>query len=209
MYKECIECLEIKNIEDFVVKRNLCKNCMKEYKKLYHIKNKVDIRKKKKNYYNSNKEDILEKRKEYYCNNRDSKLEYQKEYVASNKDRVSEYKIEYQRNRRKTDPMFKLKHTISNSIRKSLKVKGVSKSKKTIDILGCDIEFLKLYLESLFSGEMSWENYGIIWDIDHIIPLSSAITQDDLIRLNHYTNLQPLDSFINRNIKRDRIDFYD
>jgi hypothetical protein len=38
MYKECIECLEIKNIEDFVVKRNLCKNCMKEYKKSYHIK---------------------------------------------------------------------------------------------------------------------------------------------------------------------------
>jgi len=50
----------------------------------------------------------------------------------------------------------------------------------------------------LYNGK---ENYG--WDIDHIIPLSSAKTIEDLIKLNHYTNLQPLCSFKNRCIKRD------
>jgi hypothetical protein len=61
---------------------------------------------------------------------------------------------------------------------------------------------------------MTWENYGLYnkqfnygWDIDHIVPLASAITEEDVIKLNHYTNLQPLCSYTNRNIKRDRLDF--
>ena len=59
---------------------------------------------------------------------------------------------------------------------------------------------------------MIWENKGLYngefnfgWDIDHIIPLSSAKTEKDIIRLNHYTNLQPLCSKINRDIKKDHI----
>ena len=59
---------------------------------------------------------------------------------------------------------------------------------------------------------MNWSNHGLYngqlnygWDIDHIIPLSSVKTEEDVIRLNHYTNLQPLCSFVNRVIKRDRI----
>lgn len=58
---------------------------------------------------------------------------------------------------------------------------------------------------------MNWENKGLYngefgygWDIDHIVPLSTAATEEDLIRLNHYTNLQPLCSKVNRDIKRDR-----
>lgn len=41
------------------------------------------------------------------------------------------------------------------------------------------------------------------WDIDHIIPIDSAINEVDIIRLNHYTNLQPLCSYMNRYIKRN------
>jgi len=59
---------------------------------------------------------------------------------------------------------------------------------------------------------MNWDNRGLYngepnygWDIDHIIPSSTAKTEDELIRLNHYTNLQPLCSYFNRVVKRDNI----
>ena len=59
---------------------------------------------------------------------------------------------------------------------------------------------------------MDWHNRGLYngitdygWDIDHIIPLDTAITEDDVIRLNHYTNLQPLCSHYNRDIKKNNI----
>ena len=51
-------------------------------------------------------------------------------------------------------------------------------------------------------------NYGYEWDgiekihIDHIIPLDTAKIENDIIRLNHYTNLQllkPLDNWQKKN----------
>jgi HNH endonuclease len=59
---------------------------------------------------------------------------------------------------------------------------------------------------------MNWENWGkydgkinTSWDIDHIIPISSAVTEEDILKLNHYTNLQPLCSYVNRYIKKDNL----
>lgn len=54
--------------------------------------------------------------------------------------------------------------------------------------------------KGLYSGEL---NYG--WDIDHIIPLSTAKTEEDVIKLNHYTNLKPLYSKINTDFKNKYI----
>jgi len=94
-------------------------------------------------------------------------------------------------------------------IRNSLKNNGFVKKERTNIILGMPIEEFKIYLENKFTDKMCWENYGVVWDIDHIVPLSTAITEEDVLRLNHYTNLQPLDSYINRNVKKDRLDFYE
>lgn len=88
------------------------------------------------------------------------------------------------------------------------------KNNKTEIILGCSFEEFKLYLESKFEDWMNWENRGLYngefnygWDIDHIIPLSIAKSEEELIKLNHYTNLQPLCSKINRDIKSNILDY--
>ena len=62
-----------------------------------------------------------------------------------------------------------------------------------MEIVGLSSEELKIYIESKFLEGMTWENYGLHgWHIDHIIPLSSVKTEDEIIKLCHYTNLQPL-----------------
>ena len=109
-----------------------------------------------------------------------------------------------------SDTNYKIKSQIRALIYKIFKRNGVSKNSKTVEILGCSFEELKLYLESKFEPWMTWENKGLYngdfnygWDIDHIIPLASAEKEEDIIKLNHYTNLQPLCSKVNRDIKRD------
>lgn len=207
MEKICIKCNLVKNIYLFVKTKNSCKECESIYKKEHRLKNKELIKSKSKKYYLDNKDSIKSRMSSNYENGREKKLEYQKKYASLNKEKISKYKMEYQRNRRKTDPVFKMKYVVARLIRNSFKTKGLSKNKKTIDILGCDIEFFKIYIEEKFIDDMNWSNHGVVWDIDHIIPLTTAKDEKDVIILNHYSNLQPLDSYINRNIKRDRLDF--
>ncbi len=92
---------------------------------------------------------------------------------------------------------------------------GLKKSKRTEEIIGISYDEFYKYLEGLFAPWMSWNNAGRYkkgkrqqgWDIDHIIPISTATTEEDIIRLNHYTNMQPLCSFINRHIKKNQLNF--
>lgn len=108
--------------------------------------------------------------------------------------------------------MYRLSRLTISGIKKSFK--GRYKRTKTLEILGCTFEDLKHHLESKFESWMNWDNHGLYngelycgWDIDHIIPTSSAITEEDVIKLNHYSNLQPLCSRINRDIKKDSIKY--
>ena len=91
--------------------------------------------------------------------------------------------------------MFKLDRVIRVLIRDSFKraLKGVyKKGKKTEQVLGCTMEEFIQHLQSQFIKGMSFENHGIVWEIDHIEKLSSSKTEEDIIKLNHYTNLRPL-----------------
>jgi len=57
--------------------------------------------------------------------------------------------------------------------------------------LGISYDDFKTYIESLFTENMSWENYGE-WELDHKVPISLATTVEEIYSLNHYTNFQPL-----------------
>ena len=81
----------------------------------------------------------------------------------------------------------------------SFKRIGTKKNTKTEHILGCTIQEFKTYIENQFECWMTLENHGIYtgvynetWQLDHIEPISNATTPEDIIRLNHYTNFQPL-----------------
>ncbi len=141
--------------------------------------------------------------------NKIRKSEYQKQWYAKNKEKIREKQKLYENKRLKIDVLFKLKKRLNSNINKSLKRNGYMKNSRTYEILGCSYEDFKKHIESLWESWMNWDNYGLYngtpnygWDIDHIIPTSSATTEDDIINLNHYTNLQPLCSHINRDIKK-------
>ena len=149
----------------------------------------------------------------YYQNNKEKLEKYHKQYQENNKEKLKEYRREYKKRKKQNDQLFKLKLDVSKLILQTLKNNGYSKNTKTYNILGCSFEDFKLYIESQFESWMNWDNKGnpkdgIIepnksWDIDHIIPISTAINEEDIIKLNHYTNLRPLCSYTNRFIKRD------
>jgi hypothetical protein len=205
----------------------LCKNCKSISDKVYlensnynidyYLKNKEELSEKQKIYYVENKKDILEYQIKYNSENKNKILERKKEYYQDNKDKSKKYRLENRekrnlsiKKRKESDSLFKLKENIRTSIYVSFSRSGYTKKSRTHEILGCSFEDFKNHLESKFESWMTWNNYGLYngeldfgWDIDHITPTSSAITEEELIRLNHYTNLQPLCSKVNRDIKRD------
>ena len=110
---------------------------------------------------------------------------------CKNKGQIKETNKQYANNRMKTDPLFALTCRIRCLIRGSITKRGYTKKSKTHEILGISYVELKEHMERQFTKGMNWENRDQ-WHIDHIIPLATAQCEDDIIKLNHYTNLQPL-----------------
>jgi NAD-dependent SIR2 family protein deacetylase len=129
---------------------------------------------------------------------RNSNKEYIKTYLIEWRKNHPNYYNEknkiYQKQRKQKDIVYKISSNIRTRISQS--ISGYSKSKTTLQILGINnFNEFKTYIESLFSEGMTWENYGYgpnKWVIDHRKPLASAVTEQDVYNLNHYTNLQPM-----------------
>jgi hypothetical protein len=188
------------------------KDVIKAKKKEYYINNKIKINDKNKKYNDKNKEELNKKRILWYQNNREIIKLKSKEWLKNNKDKQKLIKQKYTKKRKEKDPLFKLTENIRSMVCNSLAKQNYTKKSKTHEILGCSYEEFKEYLETLWEPWMNWDNRGLYngelnhgWDIDHIIPLSTAKSEDDVIRLNHYSNLQPLCSYVNRVIKKDNL----
>ena len=115
--------------------------------------------------------------------------DYGKQHYKNNRDKYRENGRRYQKERKQKDPNFKMDYTLRKLVGRALK--GETKSKRTIEIIGCSSEQFWQHLEKQFTEGMTIKNHGK-WHIDHIIPLSSAKTLEEKIKLSHYTNLQPL-----------------
>lgn len=109
-------------------------------------------------------------------------------YSKNNKDKINER----ERNRRKNDINYRLSSTIRNRIRGMIK----GTSKRAVNELGCTLEEYRKYLEQRFTPEMSWDNHGNYWHIDHIFPLSkfNLDNPEEFLLACNYTNTQPLEA---------------
>ena len=212
--KVCRKCKLEGELKSFVKGDDVCKNC----EKLRYVENKEKISDYKKR--TRDKEKVAKYWKKYYEENKNKVKEYNKKYrgkeyrqerYKKNREKIIKDVINYKKRREKNDEIYKFRIKVKNIIRISFLKRNFKKNgTKTEKILGCSIEYFKLYLESKFEHWMNWNNRGLYngefnygWDIDHIIPISEAKSEEEIIKLNHFTNLQPLCSKMNRDIKKN------
>ena len=155
-------------------KINKCKSCSRLYQKKY---------------IQDNHQKYLEYGRKYYDDNRESQKQQKREYYINNKDKYFKWQQE---------GMVKFKSNIRGLIYHSFKrnkENRYKKGKKTEEVLGCTFDHFIEHIMSLFTEGMTLDNHGKgsgFWNFDHIIPLSSAQTEEELAKLCHYTNIQPL-----------------
>ena len=166
--KTCTKCLTNKSIDDF--KRD---NSKKDGR---YSSCRSCVKEYRANHYKENKEQYSLKNKIKYKENPDSYKERAKKNHYA---------------RLETDLLYKLQTRFRTRIYQSFKLNNWKKNTKSSRLLGCDIQTAKQHIENKFVKGMSWNNWGE-WHIDHIKPVSLAKNIEELEKLFHYTNLQPL-----------------
>ncbi len=142
-----------------------------------------------------NKKKAYENHKIYRDKNREKLNQKAKEWREANREEMLKRRRLRASERKKLDPLFKLSENIRSLICMSFKRGGKKWKKvlKTEEILGCSItEFISYLLSKCPEGITYNDFHRFGYQIDHIIPVKSATTEEELIKLNHYTNLQPL-----------------
>lgn len=129
-----------------------------------------------------------------YTRHKEKLLDYRKEWGARNRAYLREYDRRYCKERRRTDPLFRLQGAVRIAVRRMLN--GAKKS-ATFEMLDYSVSALKEHLERQFTGRMSWLNYGEHWEIDHIVPIAS-FSMEQVRECWSLTNLRPLEKHENR-----------
>jgi len=187
--KQCKKCNEDKELDGFCNKKSekdgkhrYCKLCMKKQgDKHYHEVRKIE-------------------KADYYKNYRIENKEYYNNYCHNHYHNNKEWYREWNRNKNKNDLSHRLKKITAVRINQALKAYNALKQDRTIEYLGCNMEEYTQHLESLFTPEMSWDNYGEYWEIDHIKPICkfNLLNEEEMYECFHYKNTQPLTKPENR-----------
>lgn len=181
----------------------------KQYQKIYYEQNKEKLKQQAREHYNKN----IEQYHEY--DRQRSKTEerityrrkYNETYYKNNKEKLNAYDRQRHSERRK-DIKYVLGQAVSGGIRRCI---GNDKAERHWEnLVGYTFENLAKHLESQFTSEISWDNYGSYWEIDHIIPQNTFNIQsadDKQFKLCwSLMNLRPLEKSMNRQRPRDGSD---
>jgi len=200
--KKCKICSETKEISNFRKRQRgdrvsfevYCIPCEKEYSKVSNKKR-----------YDADKA----WHQDYRQKNLEKITLYNKNYRQENKDILQEKANLKAKNKRKTDPCFKIRERISISINAALKSQNCVKLGSCLKFLPYTMQELKQYIESQFEPWMNWENWGLYkasewddndsstwkWQIDHIVPHSTfkytSMDQDSFKECWKLENLRP------------------
>lgn len=102
------------------------------------------------------------------------------------------------------NPQFRIARNHRARIHYLVRKGLMTKTKASLEYLGCSREQLKQHLESQFKPGMSWENYGKVWHVDHKKPLGGKMfdltNPKDCEVAFHWSNLQPL--FAEENLRK-------
>jgi hypothetical protein len=98
-----------------------------------------------------------------------------------------------ERERRESDPVFRLKKWVRSAARRCLEMNGLTKNFRSAEVLGCDPEELLLHLNNNNRG-LVYGMPGVVLHIDHIRPLASfnLLCRLDLLKVCNWNNLQLL-----------------
>lgn len=181
MAKVCTGCRQEKAEQEFRKENRSkdglstrCKECMSQKSKQYYSENKAEFSRKARIYYKKHALELNARAK-------------------ASRSKYAEGRRHIDKIRRRECPKYAATIACRNRVSQAFRRRGYTKRSKAFEMIGCSAEYLKAHLESLFSSGMTWENRGVRgWHIDHKIPLASAKTIEDLERLCHYSNLQPL-----------------
>lgn len=178
---------------------NYCKACSKINDGAKYLKRKDAVTKRSKEYYQENKSYVTQRNKAYQEKHREEIGLYKSNWQKENREKRNKRLSERYRN----EPNYRIAVNLRNRLLVALK--NNQRSSPTLALLGCSIDFFRQHMESMFVGEMSWNNHGTIWHIDHIKPCAKFDLSDGSHQkiCFHYTNMQPL--FVKDNlIKGDR-----
>lgn len=140
------------------------------------------------------KKKASEQGRNWRVNNKEKVNQRNKNWRTKNPDKIRESRKKAY-DKIKSNPILSLHQKIRGVIKGSFKRGEVKfiKKRKSEDILGCSFDFFREYILSQCPTGITLDNFGPFgYHLDHKIPISTAKTVEDIIKLNHYTNFQPL-----------------
>lgn len=101
---------------------------------------------------------------------------------------LKEQKTEWCRNERNTNMNYRIKKSLAARLRCVL-----TKNTTTMNYIGCNIQYFREWLEYNFTEDMNWNNYGVYWSIDHIIPVCKfdMTVEDEKYKCWNWSNMMP------------------
>lgn len=151
-------------------------------------------------YARSTEKSIKEQVAAHRLKNKSKHSSYHLKWIEQNREKKNAYMREYNRQKNASgirmeqyhsSPLANLEARSRARVNKAFQRSGYAKATSTQKLIGCTWEFLKEHIERQFKKGMNWSNRSK-WHIDHIVPVASAATEEELVSLFHFTNLRPL-----------------